>query len=236
MTSFIKKITIALVVTALSASHAFAFSDIKRSPFETAILDLKKQKIVKGDLGKNTFRPRETINRAEITKIVALHAVSKDPEVKYPETEIEKYRGDCFPDVSSRQWYSPYVCYAKNKGWVKGFGDGEFKPGQKVTNFEALKIAAVGQNIQFEEVPGQPWYTNLVGVLSESNLIPFNVYGANSEFTREQMADLIVRIQKDQNGELASYLEENAYRQATLETIEKNIDLTNYQTTSYSVN
>ena len=73
--------------------------------------------------------PDGEINRAELTKMVVAAIIQPD----------EKTFNNCFSDVED-QWFAPYICYAKDKGWVAGYDDGNFKPESQITRVEAMKI------------------------------------------------------------------------------------------------
>ncbi len=77
-----------------------------------------------------TFHADWDINRAELLKILI------EGQDLTPDSNIYK---NCFPDVAS-EWYAPYVCFAKSEGWINGYPDGTFKPGNTVNKVEALKI------------------------------------------------------------------------------------------------
>ena len=40
----------------------------------------------------------------------------------------------------SDTWYAPVLTKAKNLGWIRGYQDGKFKPFQKISRAEAVKI------------------------------------------------------------------------------------------------
>lgn len=77
-----------------------------------------------------TFKPENTINRAEFLAILS-SAVDAD----FAGKKLE----NCFKDVKT-EWFAAFVCYAKEAGWVNGYTDGTFKPGQSVAKAEAVKI------------------------------------------------------------------------------------------------
>ncbi len=76
------------------------------------------------------FRPAFPINRAELLKVLVV--------AKGVVPDAQLYAG-CFPDVTD-QWYAPYVCYAREQGWVQGYPDGSFGPERQVLFVEALKM------------------------------------------------------------------------------------------------
>ncbi|TSC59289.1 MAG: S-layer protein [Candidatus Peregrinibacteria bacterium Greene0416_62] len=97
-----------------------------------------------------TFMPDRLLNRAEFLKIVLK---------SYPESTADpgKDAGNCFPDVGQWDWFSSYVCYAKQKGIVGGYPDGYFRPENSVNYAEALKILGELYNLTQETPPGE-WY------------------------------------------------------------------------------
>lgn len=203
-----------LSATAMQPPDA-PFTDTKGHHYYQAIESLYSRGIIQGDDGKNTFRPNDGINRAEITKIIV--------EASNPTEAMSLYNTNCFPDVAKDQWYTKYICYAKAKGWVKGYTDGKFRPAQNVTNFEGMKIAAKSFNYSFTE--GTPWYSDLVDTLSADNLIPDTIHIANANLSRAEMSELILRLLLFESGghlQLENYLitQGRQHLTVTLETIE----------------
>lgn len=79
-----------------------------------------------------TFRPEATITRAEAAKMVADAA-------KLPIDE-EETRAISFTDVDPNAWYGPYVKALAKAGIVNGYSDGTFKPNDKITRAEAVRM------------------------------------------------------------------------------------------------
>ncbi len=105
------------------------FPDVKNShPNARAINWLFGEGVING-YPDGSFRPNGDINRAELTKMIVATKVDPDPAT---------YK-ECFPDVQE-QWFAPYICYAKEHGWVQGYVDGDFKPEKNINKVEALKI------------------------------------------------------------------------------------------------
>ena len=76
-----------------------------------------------------SFRPQDGITRAEFAKI-ACNAFGLAPV---------KAEGK-FSDVDVYQWYAQYVEALAKAGYVKGDGDGTFRPMDKITRQEVAKI------------------------------------------------------------------------------------------------
>lgn len=80
---------------------------------------------------KGLFRPDNSINRAELLKIImAAEGIQVNTSVITPN----------FPDVPSYEWFAPYVARAKELHLVDGYPDGTFQPFRQVNRSEALKI------------------------------------------------------------------------------------------------
>jgi hypothetical protein len=173
----------------------YILPDILNHKYEEAIWYVYYNGIVNG-YDDGSYKPDNTINRAELLKII-IEAVFSDEFEEYDNT-------DCFNDVPSSEWYTKYVCFAKAEGIVEGYSGNMFKPTQEISFVEALKIAMIGFNYDFEE--DNPWYKDIVIKASELNFIPLDVTQFNQDFSRGQMAELITRILKSRRGELEEYL------------------------------
>lgn len=134
-----------------------------------AILYLQANNVIDG-YPDGTFQPEKTLNRAELTKLLVTgQGLSPDPNT---------YK-NCFPDVAE-EWFAVYVCYAKEKGWVGGYPDGTFLPGNTVNKVEALKILLESQGMDLpEDVDSLPfsdtdlagWYAPYVDVAYRLGLL-----------------------------------------------------------------
>jgi S-layer homology domain/Bacterial SH3 domain len=183
-------------------------NDVDNHKYEDAIWYVYENNIVNG-YDDGSYRPDNTLNRAELLKII-IEAAYND--------EFEGFGDDnCFLDVPANEWYTQYVCFAKEEGIVEGYSGNKFKPTNEITFAEALKITMVGFDYDFEE--DTPWYKDIVVQASEGNFIPLDVTQFNQDFTRAQMADLITRILKSRKGELEDYLGNSAEEVVTYEDL-----------------
>lgn len=204
---------------------AFAFSDVDdKQMYSTAIEFLTSNDIVKG-YPDGTYGPEKILNRAELLKIIAEGSAKNSNQS--PDIFDSYDNAKCFNDVKASQWYTKYICYAKANNWVIGYEDGKyFKPDQKVTFVEALKMTFKAFSLEYDEI-SYPWYHDLVDQASHANYIPFNVNGFNVKLHRDQMADLVTRILKANEGikALANYLGDRAEIVVSYETLEQGLDL-----------
>jgi len=125
-----KKLIATIALFSTLSTIVFAdFIDIDESHKNyDAIIYLQDNEVING-YNDGTFKPDGEINRAELTKMVV--AAIKDPNA-------DTYN-NCFTDVKE-EWFAPYICYAKEQGWVDGYDSGKFKPEAQITRVEAMKI------------------------------------------------------------------------------------------------
>jgi hypothetical protein len=189
--------------------------------YRDAITYLSDNEIIQG-YADGTFKPDQTLNRAEMLKIIA------EGSALYYEQDsrqLDAYASEsCFDDVPANQWFTKYVCYAKAEGWVAGYSDNTFRPSQTVNFVEGLKMTLKGFQIDYNE-DASPWYRNLIDTASASNSIPFSITEFDQQLTRAEMSDLITRVIKASNGELENYLGDRAEKVVTYATIEQGFNL-----------
>jgi S-layer homology domain len=191
--------------------------DISGYKYETAIWYVYNQGIV-GGYPDGSYQANRVINRAELLKIIV--------EAAY-DNEFESYgNASCFSDVPTGEWYTSYVCFAKSEGIVQGYADGSFKPAAEINFVEALKMAMVGFWHEYT-TEGEPWYEIIVVTGADFNIIPVDIDSFFESFTRGQMADMITRILKREDGSFVEYLGEDFYAnyKVTYETIDAGLDV-----------
>lgn len=185
--------TIAIGFAMTSAAYATSFSDVSASRNLTAIKFLNANSVIDG-YGNGTFNPNGTINRAELAKILDT-AVNAHPLV-------DQYH-DCFTDVG-KEWFAPYVCYAKSQGWVTGYSDGSYQPSNPVNTAEAIKMILQAQGIAvssssnnntFSDVNFNAWYTAYVETANGKGLLQNENgrLGIGDNMTRGGAAEMIYR-------------------------------------------
>lgn len=202
-----KKIIISIIATlmfAIIAPSVLALSPVQ-SDYYTDVMSgyryfdavefVSGEGIVSG-YPDGTYDPEKLLNRAELLKIVI--------EAEYDD-EFEAYsNSSCFDDVEAGEWFTSYVCFAKDEGFVVGYDDNTFRPSDYINLVEAVKISM--EVFDYEYLETDPWYKGPVDVAADGNFIPLDFISFDQFMDRGQMADLITRILKSESEELSDYL------------------------------
>lgn len=187
-----KKLNVLLIGTSIfllgtNFSSAKKFSDVNNdNPYYTTTRYLSAKNIING-YQDDTFKPEQKITRAELLKIVFEGNKSKTTE---PTT-------NCFPDVGYKEWYSKYICTAKNLKIIDGYKDGKFKPDQNISKVEALKIIGEFYKWEMEEdKSNKNWYSKYLKYSSTTNLLTesANNLAIDEPINRGDLAAIIYRF------------------------------------------
>ncbi len=200
----------------VSNKNGAIFSDIDLSHKNfSAIQFLKNIEIIKG-YPDGTFKPKNPVVRAEIAKIlVEAKMMLKNGKFTIgekggifiqndvsQEITLGNYK-NCFSDVTN-QWFAPYVCYAKELGWINGYPDGTFKPENEVAKVEAVKmiININGLNVNepgkikiYEDTKVDVWYNDYLQSAFQINLLEEigGKFNPGIGMTRETLSEMIFR-------------------------------------------
>ncbi len=183
-----------ILLLTLSASAFAAFPDVPTGHVNGVAIDyLQRQGIIAG-YPDGRFGPSLPINRAELLKIL-IEALGISPD-------MYTYQ-NCFPDVRT-DWFARYVCYAKSQGWISGYPDGTFRPAQRVSDVEALKmllevrsmsVYATVYSDPFVDVRVGEWFTPYVARAKDLGLLEANEtsFYPGKALNRANVAELIFR-------------------------------------------
>ncbi|MBQ2897855.1 MAG: S-layer homology domain-containing protein [Clostridia bacterium] len=176
---------VAMCVPAMAATTTF--SDVtESSKYKTAIYTLNDFGIILGDAGSDTFRPQANISREEfsviMTRVLGLGALNVSV-TDYP-----------FPDVipsTSADWSIKATKIAYDLGIIKGFEDGTFRPKEKVTFEQAVKMIVCTLGYEASALNQGGWPTGYITVARGFGILN-NAETAHSEpASREIIAQLI---------------------------------------------
>ncbi|MFC1810596.1 S-layer homology domain-containing protein [Patescibacteria group bacterium] len=192
------------------------FTDVdEEDPNYLAINYLKDREDIVG-YPDGTYKPENPINRAEFTKILVEAKIGEKPT---------EYTEGCFNDFDEEQWFTSYVCYAKDQNIINGYPDGTFKPANNINLAEASKILVNMFALEKTQPTGAEWYSEYIETLEALHYIPDTFEYVSDEVTRGQMAEMVWRIMEDkQNLPYASGLT-NSPCQELGEDLPANIDM-----------
>ena len=122
---------VAFALAFSATSLAASFKDVPSThPDYVAIENLKSLGIISG-YSDGTFKPSQTVNRAEALKMIMNSGNILVAKGLY---------ASGFKDVGLGDWFAGYVMYGTMKGIVNGNPDGTFAPARTVNKAEFLKI------------------------------------------------------------------------------------------------
>lgn len=130
---FIQMIIQAYEVTDEPAQYGSEiFSDVEFGAYYDYAIGIGFEKgIINGDDNADTFRPNDTLNRAEAVQI--LYNVSPLLNGKFADEEK-------FIDVAKDAWYANVVAVATQEAIVEGINAQEFAPAKKLNKAEAVTL------------------------------------------------------------------------------------------------
>lgn len=176
-------------------TSAATLSDITDSADKTGIEYLKEKNIING-YADGTFKPEGTVNRAELLKIL-IGSLGVTPL-------LADYH-DCFPDVQ-KEWFAPYVCYAKEKKLISGYADGLFKPNNPVNTVEAIKMIVNMYGYQlmqtssvapYSDVDPAAWYAPYVHLARSAGILETGKrLGVSTAMSRGKVSTMIYKSMK----------------------------------------
>lgn len=181
------------------------FADVNRNHKNyTAIKYLKDNNILDG-YSDGTFKPNGVVNRVEALKMLML---AFDIKVD------EGLKAVSFKDTESNAWYIPTLSTAVNKGIVKGYEDGTFKPANIVNKAEYLKILFETTGIKTDVEIIQPyadvgtnlWFAKYAFMANKMNLLdPATRLYPDRGMTRAEVAETIYRMRVIEDENLLTY-------------------------------
>ncbi|WP_136607712.1 S-layer homology domain-containing protein [Paenibacillus dokdonensis] len=102
-----------------------AYKDVEKTRWSNKnIATMENAGIITG-YPDGTFKPGRQITRAEFAAIASRF------------DDLDQQVNTSFSDIKGH-WAEKYIVSAANKGWIKGYPDGKFKPDQYITRAEAM--------------------------------------------------------------------------------------------------
>lgn len=103
-----------------------------------------------------------------------------------------------FTDVPTDHPYAHEICVAMRDGIIRGYGDGSFRPNEKVTFGEAAKMISRAYGLHpwpdVAVLSSNPWFDFYVQTLEENGAIPSSVKSFDQRMSRDTMASILDRL------------------------------------------
>lgn len=129
-----------------------------------------------------------------------------------------------FDDLAADAWYSSYVEYMLQKGYMKGVSETGFDPHGSVTRAQLVTIlyriegspAVIGQSAVFADVKASAWYADAVAWAAANGIVngvSADSFAPDANITREQFAAILYRYngsQKDAVNHLGRFTDHTA--------------------------
>lgn len=138
-----------------------------------------------------TFRPDNTITRAEAAAIIAkLGGIDENKEYE-----------NTFNDVAESEWYKNYVNFAKEKGYIEGYDDDTFVPDKVITRGEFAVILGKYLNVDgtqkktiFSDVPSTHYASGYIQELFRKKIISgydVHIFKPDNTITRAEAVTMM---------------------------------------------
>jgi hypothetical protein len=162
-------------------ASAATFSDVTASDAAADVYKLNALGIIQG-YPDGTFKPDNTITRAEFAKIAVYAAGLQD--VASGMSGVPSV----FSDVPASEWYNGWINVAAAQGFVKGYPGGTFAPNATITQAEVVTVflRLLGYN---DNLPGE-WPADYISKAANLDIIAKIAFTANKTATRAEVASM----------------------------------------------
>lgn len=191
-----KVISLILILAMALSGFSIAFAtangnvpaDVKGTIYENAVKALMEKGIITG-YTDGTFKPNDTISRAEACVVIAL---SMNPS----EDDLSGAPASRFPDLAGFEWAAKYINYAVSKGVVNGYPDGTFRPDDNVTYNEMATMLILALGYKAADLSGS-WPANFVNKAVELGIFTGIAFNGNDAASRGHVALMDYRVVDD---------------------------------------
>ncbi|HHV99353.1 MAG TPA: S-layer homology domain-containing protein [Clostridiaceae bacterium] len=128
---------------------------------------------------------------------------TKEESEEKPTTEDSGETKVTFSDISNVKWAKETIEYLAARGIISGPGDGTFRPSDKVTRAEFIKMLMIALELEdeeaectFSDVKAGAWYYKPIAAAEKLGIVKGKgdgTFGVNDEILRQDMAVMIYR-------------------------------------------
>ncbi len=205
------KLLFAAVLTSCLAFSATAFAADTESPFSDvdtstsqgkAIVEMYEKGYLNG-YGDGTFKPENSITRAELTRVFnQVFGYSLDEAAAAQMTDFSD-------NADSEAWYYNDVRIAQSNGYINGFEDGSFRPQSNFTREQTCTVIFRAANLESPEIafeisdPVSEWAKAYVNANISSGVFSLeadNTFRAKENITRAEACEALAKFIKTETG------------------------------------
>ncbi|MBR2491658.1 MAG: S-layer homology domain-containing protein [Ruminiclostridium sp.] len=178
---------------AVTAGAAYTDGAQISDDYATAVEFASQTGILEG-FEDGSYGPQKNLTRAQLATMTYRIATG-DVEDVYT-ADFAGGAAAAFTDTAATAWYAGYVGYAADAGYLKGCGEGLYKPNSALTGYQALAafLRVVGYN-QPGQFTGADWTVQVAQVAYETGALE-GITGVdlNAAISREVAAQIIFNI------------------------------------------
>ncbi len=203
-------LTLVLVFGSMSSAFAAEVNeDVVDTDYEVAVGKLSAVGIM-GGYPDGTFRPEAEITRAEFAKIAVLALGLNDA------ADVSK-TNTVFTDVDAFHWAAGYINVAVDRGILKGYPDGTYKPSNPLSNAEAITILTRLVGLAPVVDKQGNWPANYITQANILGIMDDVVVSSTSNATRGNAAKMLVNTLTVQKWGATGYNNDGSVQYGQLE-------------------
>ena len=183
---------LSVMVVGAGAASLGDYTDNDKVSAEYAVaVDVASQLGILEGVGANKYNPQGNLTRAQLATMTYRIATADVDDVYT--ANFAGGAADAFTDTPADAWFAGYVGYAADAGYLKGVGDGLYKPNSYMTGYQALAafLRAIGYN-EPGQFTGADWTVQVAMIANEIGALE-GIEGVdlNKAITREVAAQII---------------------------------------------
>lgn len=191
-------LALVMAMSLMVTAGATSLGDYKDSesvtPAYATAVDVATQLSILEGVGGDRYAPQGNLTRAQLATMTYRIATGDVTDVYT--ANFAGGAAESFTDTPADAWYAGYVGYAADAGYLKGVGDGLYKPNSYMTGYQALAafLRAIGYN-QPGQFTGPDWTVQVAQIANQIGALDgITKVDLNQAITREVAAQIIYNI------------------------------------------
>ena len=184
--------TMSLVTIGAGATEYKDLTDKSEIKYEEAVAVLNKIGIITG-YEDGSFKPTNNLTRGAAAKIIVSLMIGAEA------ASALTVNAAPYKDVPVTNAFAAYISYCKTAGYISGYSDGSFRPGDPLTGyaFSKMLLGALGYSSKIEGFTGTGWNMKVASLANKAGLLNgIASFGGNTAVTREVACQLALNTLK----------------------------------------